>query len=304
MNDEKTRACFVDEEKDHRASRELDSTVRTAQVTREPRALRAAAPRLFEKQLLHPPLSRPAATRPVARRSRSPRPPSAAGSGSRRVVPPPPQVRVDSRVELAAHARLGHSSHGAGDGRVRELSIVQPPAPSDAGVARRIAAVQRVLVVEVNRDAPPLGRVRGPLHDLLRPVHANVVVLLPADRQLALRGVPEDTIEAAKIDGANPFQMFFRVKLPQIYSTVLVVWTTLVVLVLKVFDIPYALSANDDDKLLLATMMENARNNWSIGGDNVDNLYASIAVMLMLTVVPNMVFNGWRIRREQKELGN
>jgi len=120
----------------------------------------------------------------------------------------------------------------------------------------------------------------------------------------ALRGVPEDTIEAATIDGANPFQMFFRIQLPQIYSTVLVVWTTLVILVLKVFDIPYALSANDDDKLLLATMMENARNNWSVGGDNVDNLFASIAVMLMLTVVPNMVFNAWRIRREQKELGH
>ncbi len=120
----------------------------------------------------------------------------------------------------------------------------------------------------------------------------------------ALRGVPEDTIEAATIDGANPFQMFFRIKLPQIYSTVLVVWTTLVILVLKVFDIPYALSANDDDKLLLATMMENARNNWSIGGDNVDNLFAAIAVMLMLTVVPNMIFNAWRIRREQKEMGH
>ena len=118
----------------------------------------------------------------------------------------------------------------------------------------------------------------------------------------ALRGVPKDTIEAATIDGANPFQMFFKVKLPQIYSTVMVVWTTLVILVLKVFDIPYALSANDDDKLLLAVMMENARNNWSIGGDNVDNLFAAIAVMLMLTVVPNMVFNAWRIRREQREL--
>jgi len=118
----------------------------------------------------------------------------------------------------------------------------------------------------------------------------------------ALRGVPQDTIEAATIDGANPFQMFFRVKLPQIYSTVMVVWTTLVILVLKVFDIPYALSANDDDKLLLAVMMENARNNWSIGGDNVDNLFAAIAVMLMLTVVPNMIFNGWRIRREQRNL--
>ena len=120
----------------------------------------------------------------------------------------------------------------------------------------------------------------------------------------ALRGVPQDTIEAATIDGASPYQMFFRIKLPQIYSTVVVVWTTLIVLVLKMFDIPYALSANDDDKLLLATMMENARNNWSIGGDNVDNLFASIAIMLMLTVIPNMAFNAWRIRREQKEIGH
>ena len=120
----------------------------------------------------------------------------------------------------------------------------------------------------------------------------------------ALRGVSEDTIEAAKIDGANPFQMFFRIKLPQIYSTVVVVWTTLVILVLKMFDIPYALSANDDDKLLLATMMENARNNWSVGVDNVENLFAAIAVMLMVTVIPNMIFNARRIRREQKELGH
>lgn len=119
----------------------------------------------------------------------------------------------------------------------------------------------------------------------------------------ALRGVPEDTIEAATIDGANPFQLFFRIKLPQIYSTVVVVWTTLVINVLKMFDIPYALSSNDDDKLLLATMMENARNNWSVGNDNVENLFASIAVLLMATVVPNMIFNARRIRREQKEMG-
>ena len=120
----------------------------------------------------------------------------------------------------------------------------------------------------------------------------------------ALRGVPEDTIEAARIDGANPVQMFFRIKLPQIYSTVVVVWTTLVILVLKMFDIPYALSSNDDDKLLLATMMENARNNWSVGNDNVENLFASIAVLLMVTVIPNMIFNARRIRREQKEMGH
>lgn len=118
----------------------------------------------------------------------------------------------------------------------------------------------------------------------------------------ALRGVPKETVEAAIIDGANPWQLFFKIKLPQIYSTVVVVWTYLVVEVLKVFDIPYALSANDDDKLLLATMMEAARNTWSIGGDNVDNLFAAIAIMLMLTVIPQMIFNAWRIRREQKDL--
>ena len=62
----------------------------------------------------------------------------------------------------------------------------------------------------------------------------------------------------------------------------------------------HALSANDDDKLLLATMMEAALNTWSIGGDKVDNLFASIAILLMLTVTPVMIFNGWRMRREQK----
>ncbi len=40
----------------------------------------------------------------------------------------------------------------------------------------------------------------------------------------------------------------------------------------------------------------------SIGGNNVDNLFAAIAIMLMLTVIPHMVFLGWRIRREQKLL--
>jgi len=51
-------------------------------------------------------------------------------------------------------------------------------------------------------------------------------------------------------------------------------------------------------------MMENARNNWSVGGDNVENLFAAIAVMLMVTVIPNMIYNARRIRREQKALGH
>ena len=111
----------------------------------------------------------------------------------------------------------------------------------------------------------------------------------------ALRGVPEDTIEAARMDGATPIQIFFRVKLPQIYSTVVVVWTTITILVLKVFDIPYALANNNDDKLLLATLMERAQN-----VDRNEGAAAVIVMMLLVAVIPIMIFNVWRMRQEEK----
>ena len=43
-------------------------------------------------------------------------------------------------------------------------------------------------------------------------------------------------------------------------------------------------------------------NTWSIGGSNVDNLFAVTSIMRMLKVIPLMLFLGWRIRREQKQL--
>ena len=111
----------------------------------------------------------------------------------------------------------------------------------------------------------------------------------------ALRSVPQETLEAAEIDGATPVQTFFRITLPQIYSTVVVVWTTLTILVLKVFDIPFALTANKADKLLLATYMEQTRNS-----QRDPELAASIAIILMLTIIPIMLFNLWRIRLEAR----
>jgi alpha-glucoside transport system permease protein len=41
------------------------------------------------------------------------------------------------------------------------------------------------------------------------------------------RGIPEETVEAAIVDGANPFQIFFKIKIPQIAGTIVVVWTTI-----------------------------------------------------------------------------
>ncbi len=58
----------------------------------------------------------------------------------------------------------------------------------------------------------------------------------------ALRGIPEETIEAAVIDGANPFQIFFKIKVPQIMGTIIVVFTTITIGTLKIFDIVYAMT--------------------------------------------------------------
>jgi len=85
------------------------------------------------------------------------------------------------------------------------------------------------------------------------------------------------------------------VQIPQIYSTIVVVWTTITILVLKVFDIPYALTANKDDKLLLATYMRVVQDKYRDEGQA-----AAIAIVLMLTVVPIMAFNIWRLRQDQK----
>jgi len=112
----------------------------------------------------------------------------------------------------------------------------------------------------------------------------------------ALRSVPTETLEAAEIDGATPRQIFFRITLPQIYSTVVVVWTTLTILVLKVFDIPFALTANKSDKLLLATYMEQTRNS-----QREPELAAAIAIILMLIIVPIMGFNLWRMKKENAD---
>ena len=54
------------------------------------------------------------------------------------------------------------------------------------------------------------------------------------------------------------------------------------------------LSANDDDKLLLATMMEAAMNTWSIRACNVDNLFAAIAIMLVHRYTA-YDFLGWQV---------
>ncbi|MEO0917810.1 MAG: sugar ABC transporter permease, partial [Pseudomonadota bacterium] len=84
----------------------------------------------------------------------------------------------------------------------------------------------------------------------------------------ALRGIPEETVEAAIVDGANPFQIFFKIKVPQIMPTIVVVWTTITLTVLKVFDIVFAMTNGQWQTQVLANYMYDKlfrANDWGVG---------------------------------------
>ncbi len=109
----------------------------------------------------------------------------------------------------------------------------------------------------------------------------------------ALRGIPEETIEAAIIDGANPFQIFFKIKVPQIMGTIVVVWTTITILVLKVFDIVYAMTGgNFDTEILPSYMMDYMFRD--------DGRATAVAFVIMIIVLPVMVWNIRQARREMR----
>ncbi len=111
----------------------------------------------------------------------------------------------------------------------------------------------------------------------------------------ALRGVPEETLEAARIDGASGFRIFFDIMIPQIWGTIVVVWTTITITVLKVFDIVYAMTNGEFQTQVLANYMYR----WMfISGDYGKG--STIAVIIMLVVTPIMV---WNIRRANAEQG-
>jgi alpha-glucoside transport system permease protein len=108
----------------------------------------------------------------------------------------------------------------------------------------------------------------------------------------ALRGIPEETVEAAIIDGANPLQVFFKIKVPQIMGTIVVVWTTITILVLKVFDIVYAMTGGNFETEILPSYMMNFM-------FRDDGRATAVAFIIMIIVLPVMI---WNIRQARKEM--
>ncbi len=109
----------------------------------------------------------------------------------------------------------------------------------------------------------------------------------------AIRAVPEELTEAAQVDGASEAQVFWRVVIPQIRPTIIVVVTTLIVIVTKVFDLVKATTNGANRTNVLANeMFDQLR-------DRNFTSSSAFAVVLFALVLPVMVYN---IRRLQREL--
>lgn len=111
----------------------------------------------------------------------------------------------------------------------------------------------------------------------------------------AIKSVPEELLEAARIDGATEWQAFWRVVFPTIASTVVVVWTTVLITVWKVFDVVYVLTGGRDDTQVIAQQM--VREFFT----NRDNgVGATLAVLLFVAVTPVLVLNIRRFKAQEE----
>ena len=111
----------------------------------------------------------------------------------------------------------------------------------------------------------------------------------------AIKSVPDEIIEAARIDGASEFQVFRRIIVPSIAPTIAVVTTYMVINAMKVFDIVFVIGDPDTNKteVIAERMIQ-----WFFISNN-DGRGGAIAVVLFLAIIPVMVWNVRRFREQE-----
>ena len=116
------------------------------------------------------------------------------------------------------------------------------------------------------------------------------MVLLSA----AIKGVPTETLEAARLDGAGEGAIFFRIVIPQIRTTLITVFITVLIGVLKTFDIVYVMTNGNFNTNVIAVDFFNQL------FTNRNNGYAAaIVVMLLIIIIPVLVFQIRQFRAEE-----
>lgn len=102
----------------------------------------------------------------------------------------------------------------------------------------------------------------------------------------AIKGVSDDLLEAARVDGANEVQIFFRIIIPNIAGTLVTVITTVVIFTLKIFDVVMVMTGGQ-----FGTEVIGVRFYREMFTNRNDGYASAIAIVLLLAVVPVMIYN-------------
>ncbi|GIF52506.1 carbohydrate ABC transporter membrane protein 1 (CUT1 family) [Asanoa ferruginea] len=111
----------------------------------------------------------------------------------------------------------------------------------------------------------------------------------------AIKAIPADIVEAARLDGVTPWQMFWRVTLPSIRPSLIVVVVTITIATLKVFDIVRTMTNGNYDTNVVALEMYNQAFRYQENGQG-----SALAVFLFILVIPIVIFQIRNLRRQRE----
>ncbi|MBP1464850.1 sugar ABC transporter permease [Candidatus Chloroploca sp. M-50] len=110
----------------------------------------------------------------------------------------------------------------------------------------------------------------------------------------AIKGIPDDVLEAARVDGANEIQIFWSIMLPAIQGTIVTVTTTILIVTLKIFDIVIVMTGGQYGTNVIAVEFYRqyfSNRNFGYG--------SAVAIVLLIAVIPVMVYNLRQIRKQE-----
>ncbi|HKJ37502.1 MAG TPA: sugar ABC transporter permease [Anaerolineales bacterium] len=110
----------------------------------------------------------------------------------------------------------------------------------------------------------------------------------------ALKGIPDELLEAARIDGATEVQIFFRIMIPYIQGTIISVFTTVVIFTLKIFDVVWVMTGGQFGTHVIATQFYRQ----SFTNRN-SGFGSAIAIVLLIAVIPVMIYNLRQFREQE-----
>ncbi|MCL7454030.1 MAG: sugar ABC transporter permease [Anaerolineae bacterium] len=110
----------------------------------------------------------------------------------------------------------------------------------------------------------------------------------------ALKGIPEEILEASRVDGATEIQIFTRIMIPYIMGTIITVWTTVVIFTLKIFDVVWVMTGGQFGTHVIATQFY--RQSFTARNSGYGS---AIAIVLLVTVIPVMIYNLRQFRQQE-----